>query len=113
MNPDLDLRLKSVLKALTDVILPALPADERMAREQARLAGLVAGQPKRQRRTVNGLLERDRRLGLEVVALAGSRLTWATAATATEPEATPATTPGTPSAPLATATASPSFAAPT
>ncbi|MBK8958965.1 MAG: hypothetical protein IPM80_11145 [Proteobacteria bacterium] len=37
MNPDLDLRLKSVLKALTDVILPALPADERMAREQARL----------------------------------------------------------------------------
>lgn len=37
MNPDLDLRLKSVLKALTDVILPALPASERLARDQANL----------------------------------------------------------------------------
>jgi hypothetical protein len=38
MNPDLDLRLKSVLKALSDVILPALPASERLARDQANLA---------------------------------------------------------------------------
>lgn len=37
MNPDLDLRLKSVLKALSDVILPALPATERLARDQANL----------------------------------------------------------------------------
>lgn len=37
MNPDIDLRLKSVMKALTDVILPALPAEERLAREQANL----------------------------------------------------------------------------
>jgi hypothetical protein len=37
MNPDLDLRLKSVLKALSDVILPALPASERLARDQANL----------------------------------------------------------------------------
>lgn len=37
MNPDIDLRLKSILKALSDVILPALPADERLARDQANL----------------------------------------------------------------------------
>lgn len=37
MNPDLDLRLKSVMKALADVILPALPAGERLARDQAAL----------------------------------------------------------------------------
>ena len=37
MNPDIDLRLKSVLKALSDVIVPALPAHERLAREQANL----------------------------------------------------------------------------
>ena len=37
MNPDIDLRLKSVLKALSDVILPALPADERLARDQVKL----------------------------------------------------------------------------
>ena len=37
MNPDIDLRLKSVLKALSDVILPALPASERLARDQANL----------------------------------------------------------------------------
>lgn len=37
MNPDIDLRLKSVLKALTDVILPALPAEQRLAQDQARL----------------------------------------------------------------------------
>ena len=38
MNPDLDLRLKSVMKALSDVVLPALPAGERMARDQVNLA---------------------------------------------------------------------------
>jgi hypothetical protein len=37
MNPDIDLRLQSVLKALCDVIVPALPAHERLAREQANL----------------------------------------------------------------------------
>lgn len=37
MNPDLDLRLQSVMKSLSDVILPALPADERLAREQTQL----------------------------------------------------------------------------
>lgn len=37
MNPDIDLRLKSILKALSDVILPALPASERVARDQANL----------------------------------------------------------------------------
>lgn len=38
MNPDLDLRLKSVMKALAEVILPALPPEQRMARDQANLA---------------------------------------------------------------------------
>jgi len=37
MNPEIDLRLKSVLKALSEVILPALPAGERMARDQTNL----------------------------------------------------------------------------
>lgn len=37
MNPDIDLRLQAVLKALSDVILPALPAEERLARDQTRL----------------------------------------------------------------------------
>lgn len=37
MNPDLDLRLASVIKALREVILPALPPEQRMAREQASL----------------------------------------------------------------------------
>lgn len=40
MNPDIDLRLESVTKALTDVILPALPQDQRFARDQL---GLVLG----------------------------------------------------------------------
>lgn len=48
MNPDIDLRLKSVLKALSDVILPALPAEQRMAREQTHLVlghlGIIAAQ---------------------------------------------------------------------
>lgn len=51
MNPDLDLRLQSVLKALSDVILPALPADERLAREQTQLVlghlNIIAQQWKR------------------------------------------------------------------
>ncbi|MBX9605171.1 MAG: hypothetical protein K2Y51_03050 [Gammaproteobacteria bacterium] len=38
MNPDLDLRLKSVMKALAEVILPALPPEQRMARDQTHLA---------------------------------------------------------------------------
>lgn len=38
MNPDMDLRLKSVMKALAEVILPALPPEQRMARDQANLA---------------------------------------------------------------------------
>ncbi|MGE0858063.1 MAG: hypothetical protein AB7I01_11410 [Gammaproteobacteria bacterium] len=38
MNPDPDLRLKSVMKALAEVILPALPPEQRMARDQANLA---------------------------------------------------------------------------
>ncbi len=37
MNPDIDLRLRSVMKALSDVILPALPAEERLARDQTQL----------------------------------------------------------------------------
>lgn len=37
MNPDIDLRLQAVLKALSDVILPALPAEEHLARDQTRL----------------------------------------------------------------------------
>lgn len=36
--PDIDLRLANVLKALTEVVLPALPDDARFAREQAQLA---------------------------------------------------------------------------
>ncbi len=37
MNPDLDLRLQSMLKALSDVILPAIPAEQSLARDQTRL----------------------------------------------------------------------------
>ena len=37
MNPDLDLRLQSMLKALSDVILPAIPVDQSLARDQAKL----------------------------------------------------------------------------
>lgn len=38
MNPDIDLRLRSVMKALREVVLPALPEEQRMARDQANLA---------------------------------------------------------------------------
>lgn len=48
MLPDIDLRLANTLKALTEVVLPALPADAPLAREQAQLAiahlGVVARQ---------------------------------------------------------------------
>lgn len=48
MLPDIDLRLANTLKALTEVVLPALPADAPLAREQAELAiahlGVVAQQ---------------------------------------------------------------------
>lgn len=37
MNPDIDLRLKSVEKALTDVIARAVPEDEQLARDQVNL----------------------------------------------------------------------------
>lgn len=37
MNPDLDLRLQSLLKALSDVILPAIPVDQSLARDQTKL----------------------------------------------------------------------------
>lgn len=37
MAPDFDLRLRTMAAALTDIILPALPAGEMMALEQARL----------------------------------------------------------------------------
>ncbi len=48
MNPDLDLRLQSMLKALADVILPAIPADQSLARDQTKLVmghlSVIAGQ---------------------------------------------------------------------
>jgi hypothetical protein len=48
MLPDIDLRLSNTIKALSDVVLPALPAGEALAREQAQLAiahlGLVQQQ---------------------------------------------------------------------
>lgn len=48
MLPDIDLRLASVTKALTEVVVPALPADASLAREQAHLViahlDLIAGQ---------------------------------------------------------------------
>lgn len=37
MNPDIDLRLKSVEKALTDVIARAVPKSEKLARDQLEL----------------------------------------------------------------------------
>ena len=37
MNPDIDLRLAPLTKALTEVVLPALPASERLARDQVML----------------------------------------------------------------------------
>ncbi|MBL6612713.1 MAG: hypothetical protein ISP45_01740 [Reyranella sp.] len=38
MTPNVDERLASIVRALTDVIMPALPADAGLAREQAYLA---------------------------------------------------------------------------
>ena len=38
MNPNIDDRLASVIRALSDVILPHLPADASLAQEQAQLA---------------------------------------------------------------------------
>lgn len=37
MNPDIDLRLAPLKKALTEVVLPALPDSERLARDQVML----------------------------------------------------------------------------
>jgi len=37
MNPDIDLRMQSMLKALSDVILPAIPAEQSLARDQTKL----------------------------------------------------------------------------
>ena len=37
MLPSIDLRLKNIIKAVQDVIVPALPADEKLAQEQCRL----------------------------------------------------------------------------
>lgn len=37
MLPDIDVRIRNVVKAIEEVILPALPADEKMAIEQAAL----------------------------------------------------------------------------
>lgn len=37
MNPSVDDRLSSVVRALTDIILPVLPADASLAREQLQL----------------------------------------------------------------------------
>lgn len=37
MNPDIDLRLSPLTKALTEVVLPALPASEKLARDQVML----------------------------------------------------------------------------
>ncbi|MCB1748847.1 MAG: hypothetical protein KDK06_16840 [Gammaproteobacteria bacterium] len=46
MNPDIDLRLKSLEKALGDVILRAIPEHERLARDQVNLVlghlGIIA-----------------------------------------------------------------------
>lgn len=38
MNPSVDDRLGSIIRAMTDIILPALPADASLAREQLSLA---------------------------------------------------------------------------
>lgn len=37
MNPDLDLRLRSMQRALTEAVIPALDPDDALAQEQARL----------------------------------------------------------------------------
>jgi hypothetical protein len=37
MNPSIDDRLASILRAMTDIVLPALPADSSLAREQLQL----------------------------------------------------------------------------
>ena len=43
MLPGIDLRLGNMIKSIEDIVLPALPADESLAREQARLiAGHLA-----------------------------------------------------------------------
>jgi hypothetical protein len=38
MNPDIEIRLKSVVKALEQVVLPAIPPDNSLAREQITVA---------------------------------------------------------------------------
>lgn len=51
MNPDIDLRLAPLTKALTEVVLPALPASEKLARDQVMLVighlGMITQQWKR------------------------------------------------------------------
>lgn len=51
MNPDIDLRLAPLTKALTEVVLPALPESERLARDQVMLVighlGMITQQWKR------------------------------------------------------------------
>lgn len=37
MLPNIDLRIANMIKALEQVVLPALPSDQRLARDQARL----------------------------------------------------------------------------
>lgn len=48
MLPNIDVRLKNIVKAVQEVIAPALPADEKLAQEQCRLIvghiGMLQGQ---------------------------------------------------------------------
>ena len=60
MLPGIDLRLQNVIKALQEVVLPAIPPDHRLARDQAMLAighlGLFASQWRHAARFEHGSL---------------------------------------------------------
>lgn len=62
MLPGIDLRLQNVLKALREVVLPAIPPDQRLARDQAMLAighiAIVADQWREAARYEAGSLSR-------------------------------------------------------
>lgn len=67
MLPGIDLRLQNVIKALREVVLPAIPPEQRLARDQAMLAighlGLFANQWRHAARFEHGSLVNMMTLG--------------------------------------------------
>lgn len=71
MNPSIDDRLSSIVRALTDIILPALPADAGLAREQLQLCvghlGILRNQIDRAEAFEQEAAENARRLAADLL----------------------------------------------